>query len=238
MKAELITRWDSFLRKIEARFDESLQQGEQAVLESLDDNDYDYFASLRMLSAVRTQLYESLIRKIDDTWQQQVYPQMMAHGSWWADEAGKGYRLADGLNDRMDRWYYIAEGRLSEKYYRHAIALINRNFTCTQCNAPLEIQKDFFRAQYVSCRFCNAVNTFEPDTKYAMIGWNVVDSMAALYALEEHDAMRRANRDGKTGYEQAVRRYHERYFDERIKLLPHTALTREQDIERKLKQSI
>ncbi|MCK7555564.1 hypothetical protein MKQ70_11305 [Chitinophaga sedimenti] len=67
MKAELITRWDSFLRKIEARFDESLQQGEQAVLESLDDNDYDYFASLRMLSAVRTQLYESLIRKIDDT---------------------------------------------------------------------------------------------------------------------------------------------------------------------------
>jgi hypothetical protein len=238
MKEELIARWDAFLQKMETRFEESLEQGQQAVLDSLDDNDFDYFTSVRTLMAIRSRIDASLIRKIDDTWQQQVEPLMRADGHYWAEESHKGYHTSDTMHERMSLWQYITEGRLAEKYYGHAIGLINRNFFCTQCNAPLQVKHDFFMAQYVPCSYCNTVNTFEPETRYVTIGWNVVDSMAALYALQEYKDMLAARSAGAAVYEQAVRKYYERYFDERIKLMPHTVATREQDIERKIRQTI
>ncbi|UYQ95466.1 hypothetical protein MKQ68_10180 [Chitinophaga horti] len=238
MSAALITRWDTFLQKIETRFAESLELGEQAALDSLDESDYDYYVSLRTLTAIRTQIDESLIRKIDETWQYQVYPAMQAEGMSWGDEARKGYALQDALHDRLHLWMMVAEGKLSEKYYTHAIGLINRDFRCTQCNSPLQVKKDFFMSQYVSCRYCGAVNTFEPETKYATIGWNVVDSMSELYAMPAYLAMRNIPQDNREAYANAARAYVEKYIDERIKLLPHTAETREQDIDRKLKRTI
>jgi len=234
MKEQLIARWDTFLQNIDKRFEESLAQGEQAVLESLEENDYDYYTSFRTLMAIRMQIDESVIRKIDTTWQQQVAPLMQADGHYWADESHKGYQAADAMHERMHLWQYITEGKLSQKYYDHAIELINRDFFCTQCNAPLQVKKDLFRAHYITCNYCSAVNTFEPETKYATIGWNVVDNLAALYALQEYKAMLQAKGNGAAAYAKAVRVYYEKYFDERIKLMPHTADTREQDIEKKI----
>ncbi|MFA6083788.1 hypothetical protein [Mucilaginibacter sp.] len=37
MKEQLIARWDAFLDKMRARFNESLTYGEQAVLDALDE---------------------------------------------------------------------------------------------------------------------------------------------------------------------------------------------------------
>ncbi|WP_217605582.1 hypothetical protein [Chitinophaga sp. GbtcB8] len=234
MKEQLIARWDTFLRNIDKRFEESLAHGEQAVLESLEEN-YDYYTSFRTLMAIRMQIDESVIRKIDTTWQQQVLPLMQADGGhYWADESHKGYHASDAMHERMQLWLYITEGKLSQKYYDHAIELINRDFFCTQCNAPLQVKKDLFRAHYITCNYCSAVNTFEPETKYATIGWNVVDNLAALYALQEYKAMLQARKNGGDVYPKAVRAYCEKYFDERIKLMPHTADTREQDIEKKV----
>jgi hypothetical protein len=142
------------------------------------------------------------------------------------------------MHERLQLWQYITEGKLSQKYYDHAIELINRDFFCTQCNAPLQVKKDLFRAHYITCNYCSAVNTFEPETKYATIGWNVVDNMAALYALQEYKAMLQAKESGAAAYAKAVRVYYEKYFDERIKLMPHTADTREQDIEKKIKLTL
>ncbi len=144
MKQELIARWDAFLQKMETCFEDALLQGEQAVLDSLDENNYDYYASLRTLMAIRSQVDASLIRKINDTWQQQVEPLMRVDGSYWIEESYKAHNTADTMHERMSLWKYITEGRLSEKYYDHAIQLINRDFFCTQCNAPLQVKKTFY----------------------------------------------------------------------------------------------
>ncbi len=230
MREQLTARWDAFLNKMDQRFEEALLQGETAVLENLEENDYDYYSSYRTLRAIQSQIYETVIRKIDDTWREQVEPLMRADGIYWADESRKGYRLTDNMHERMERWLLIAEGKLSQRYYDHAIQLINREFLCTQCNSPLEVKQHFFLAQYVTCRYCQAVNTFEPETKYVQIGWNVVNNIARLHALEEHTAMLAAKSQGTEAYLAACRRYYERYFDERIKLMPDTAATREHDI--------
>lgn len=237
MKDTLIQRWDSFLEKITIRFEESLTQGEAAVMESLDDNDYDYYASYRTLRAIEIQIRSSLIEKINTTWSEQVEPLMRADGGmYWAEESHKGYHLQDELSDRLSTWVDITEGHLSQKYYDHAITLINQDFRCTQCHAPLEIKKDFFLSQYVTCRYCNTVNTFEPQTKYATIGWNIVNNIAALHSMDAYSAVRNTSRDDRSAYEQALRTYYEKYFDERIKLMPHSAATRERDIELEIKK--
>lgn len=233
-KTELIARWDSFLEKIDHRFQEALQMGEQAVLESLEDNGYDYYASARTMQAIKAQIYEDVLKKVSSTWQQQAEPMMRLVGDFWAEESYKAHRMTEAMNEKLSLWQFVTEGRLSRRYYDHIILLIDRDFFCTQCNAKLSLKKDFFMSQYVSCSYCGAINTFEPETKYVTIGWNVVNNIAALNALEEYKAMQHAA--AGDAYAAASRKYYERYFDERIKLLPHTAATRDQDIALELKK--
>jgi hypothetical protein len=238
MKEQLIARWDAFLDKMRARFNESLTYGEQAALDALDENDYDYYGAYRVLQGVRAQMYNDLVQKVSETWQQQVEPLMRADGDYWPEELYKAYRLTEWMNGQIELWLILAEGHLSKKYYDHAIQLVNRNFFCTQCNSPIEVQKDFFMAQYVTCKYCNAVNTFEPETKYVTIGWNVVNNIAALNAFDEYKAIQAARTKNGAGYEKAMRSYYEKYFDERIKLVPHTAATRQQDMEAEIKKQL
>lgn len=230
-KQELVSRWDDFLRKIDTRFEESLAAAETVVLESLSGNDYDYYASARTLMSVRLQLTSTLIEKIDQTWRLQVEPAMAADGAYWMDEMKKGYDLAEALHDRLERFMFITEGKLSQAYYTHCIGLVNKNFYCTQCRSKLEIKQHFFRAQYVTCGYCNTVNTFEPETRYVQIGWNVVHNMAALAALEEYDAAQQAEKQGNTpAYRAAYKKYLERYFREKARLVPDIEANFEQDV--------
>lgn len=238
MREQLISRWDAFLDKMRSRFKESLTYGEQAVLDALDENDYDYYGAYRVLQGARSQLYHDLVQKVSETWQQQVEPLMRVDGDYWPEESYKAYRLTEWMNNQIDLWLFMTEGQLSKKYYDHAIQLINRNFFCTQCNSPIEIQKDFFMAQYVTCKYCNAVNTFEPETKYVTIGWNVVNNIAALNAFDEYKAMQTARAKQGADYEKQLRNYYKKYFDERIKLLPHTAATRLEDMEAEIKKHL
>jgi RNase P subunit RPR2 len=163
---ELIQRWDGFLQKIKDRFFVSTQQGLQAALDSLEENAYDFYSSLRVIASVKSQVYESLIKKINDTWRSSAEPSMQAVNLAWTDEMAKGYALEEYLVQQLDRFVMEAEGKLSQKYYEYAINLVEKEFNCTQCKAPLVIKKNFFKSQYVTCLYCQTVNTFEPETKY------------------------------------------------------------------------
>lgn len=236
---ELVNRWDNFLSKIKQRFQESLQQGEQAVMESLDENGYDYYVSVGTLHAIKSQVYESLIKKVDETWRSQVEPAMRQEGDYWTTESRKGYDLNEQLNNELEHWQFVTEGKLSKKYYDYAIQLVNKNFYCTQCNAPVAIKANFFKAQYVACPSCTSVNTFEPETKYAHIGGNVVDNVAKYNSYNEYMQMKKAGRnyEDTAHYKNLYKIYLQKYFTERIKLLPETADSYEQDIAFEMKKN-
>lgn len=234
MENEIIDRLDSFLAKIKIRFEEALAFGEIKVLESLEENEHDYYGSFRTLKAIQSQIYNDLINKVDSTWQHQIEPLLRGSSVNWTAELKKCHHFSEKMKEELSLWQFVTEGKLALKYYDHAIQLINQNFLCSQCNAPLTIKKNFFMAQYVVCIYCNTVNTFEPETKYVTIGWNVIDNIAALRSLEEYKSMLRDK--GGRYYAKSQRRYYERFFDERISLMPHTATTREKDIELALKK--
>ncbi|MDH6308655.1 hypothetical protein M2451_000966 [Dysgonomonas sp. PFB1-18] len=235
---ELAARWDTFLVKIKERFHEMSEQGKEAVLESLDNNNYDYYSSFRTLSSIKAQLQDSIINKIDKVWRDQVEPLMMADGdSYSIDKRHKGHNLRKQLSDEIHDWMFVCEGLLSEKYYQYAIQLVNKDFRCTQCNSPVQITKNLFQSHYVTCSYCNTVNSFVPETKYVQIGWNVVNNISAYSALAEWRAVyklqQRTRNDDRDEYleqyKEACRAYLKKYFEKRIELMPHTKETYEKD---------
>lgn len=245
-KFELIARWDAFLLKMKERYIESLEQAEEACLTQLEETDYDYYTVFRSWQGMKAQINE-LLTKIDVTWEETVAPKMKRIGEdyFYLDEQRKASELTDVLHEKMERFQKVLEGKLSLKFYEHAIETVNHNFSCHQCGAPLTVKKDLFRAQYVTCGACNSVNTFEPSTKFMLIGGNIVDNIVAYRCLPLHDKMNEAldvihqtRKEQYTSsmwesYKDTYFTYWETYFKERIKLKPAIEKRFQEDMERK-----
>lgn len=243
---ELIKRWDDFLEKIESRFNDSLKNAEEICMEQLENTGYDYYTTYRTWQGIKPQI-TSLIQKIDKVWEEHVEDEMRDEGDFWMDEGFKGNILNEKLYHMLGRFGYVLEGKLSKKFYDHSILIANQNFECTQCNAALNIKKDLFRSQYVTCNYCNTVNTFIPETKFTQIGGSVINNIAMLNCMEEYDSMqhltyafnKERNRDQKQylkNYKKAFFNYYEKFFKERIKLQSDLEERYEQDMERKKKE--
>lgn len=188
----LVTKWEAFLSKIDARFEESLQNAEEAILENLVESDYDIHATVIAWQGIKSQI-NKLSDKIEDTFDNTVKPQMAEYVESWnlIDQDQKGTILRESFYERISRFELILEGKLGEAFYNHAIKHLNKPMQCTQCSAKIEVKKDIFRSHYVSCDYCNTVNTFTPNDKIAKISW-VVDNIAKYKSLEAWDASRLA----------------------------------------------
>ncbi|PID67822.1 MAG: hypothetical protein CR968_04750 [Flavobacteriia bacterium] len=228
---ELVQKWDLFLAKIETRFAETLQQAEDASVELLQDSDYDYNKTMQAFTGMKRQI-EDLIQKIDLTWDEKVRPRMedAFESTEWVNESIKGGNLSSVLWDKLREFEVVLEGKLSQMYYEHVITIVDKDFRCSQCNAQLEIVKNLFRSQYVTCSYCDTVNTFKPETKYTHIGWGIVDNIVNLKFLEEKKALhkdldqlkelvqsKKATPQDWENYKTAYTNFWEMYFKERIK---------------------
>ncbi|MEX0272809.1 MAG: hypothetical protein AB3N16_00350, partial [Flavobacteriaceae bacterium] len=189
----LVQKWEIFLKKIEERFHESLVHAEEAVLENLEVSNFDLTPTLTSWQGIKAQLMQ-LMDKSETTFDEKVKPQMLEFIEEWEviDEEHKGTHLREAMYEQMERFEIVMEGKASLKFYEHALTLLNEHFHCSQCQAQLEVKKDIFRSHYVSCDYCNTVNTFTPNDKIAQIKW-VVDNIAKYRAIGEWDAMREAH---------------------------------------------
>lgn len=245
---QLINRWNTFRNNMVARFYEILEQGRQATLDSLDQNNYDYYSSSRALGSMKEQIRESIINKLSTTWRNEMQAKLEKLNDPsvdWVEEMKAVYDLEHKLYDELDMWTRITEGQLSLKYYNKIISITKFQFECSQCGAKLNVKKDYFHSQYVTCNYCSAINTFQPETKFQQIGFNVINNISLLYVIEEYKKLREVEnlRDKYADdwaytqdYEKACKTYLERFFSERIKLMPHTAETYDKDLALELKK--
>ncbi len=249
----LVKKWDEFLDKIEARFNELLLHAEEAVMDNLVKSDYDMTPTQRTWSGIKSQLM-GLMEKIEKTFDEEVKPQMLEYKEEWGviDQDQKGVKLGESIYDRIERFEIIIEGKVAQKFYEHAIQFLNEDFRCTQCSAKLAVKKDIFRAHYVSCDYCNTVNTFTPSDKIAEISW-VVENIAKYRAISEWDEKNSARNeckefrslgeeDDKTALAKAYGRweikehtYWTMYFKERAAFLPEYEETIVHDVDVKMK---
>lgn len=245
-KEELMARWDAFLSKIEDRFNESLAHAEESCIAQLQESDYDYETVMRSWQGMKATIRE-LIKKVDEVWQDKVEYEMRAVGDFWSDENIKRSELTDRLEDELGSFERQLEGKLSQLFYDHAIKLADKKQRCTQCNADIQIRNDLFRAQYITCNYCNAINTIAPETKFLKVGWGVVDNIAKIKCQAEFDAMEtsieaiqkhrgQAPSSYWDSYEKAYFNYWERFFVERIKLNIEAKERYDNDMARKRKE--
>jgi len=193
---KLVEKWNIFLEKMEIRFNESLVNAEEALFDNLEESNYDLTPTMTAWQSIKSQLMD-LGDKIDKTFDQKVLPQMLEYKERYnlLDEDAKGRFLREKIIfKKLERFEVTLEGEIATRFYNHAIQFLNKDFNCTQCSAKLEVKKDVFHSHYVSCGYCNTVNTFIPNDKISAIRW-VVDNIAKYQAIEEWDAMEQAREE-------------------------------------------
>lgn len=221
-KKELVSRWNEFLDKIETRFNESLEQVEEALISQLIESDYDYNTCISSMGSMLAQI-RLLTEKISETWDKKVRPKIYKlDEDLTYDLDKKNSKLEDKLYYKMEPFERKVEAKMSQLFYDHAIATASKNYQCSQCNAPIEIEKDLFKAQYVNCQFCSTANTFEPDAKFKTIGWNIIDNIVAYQLNEEYKKMtkleKKISNQRPPLAQDLVDRYKVAYFDYYTKL--------------------
>lgn len=245
----LVKRWNTYLQKMEIRFHELLEQSKEAVFDNLRESDYDLNPSTRLCQTMRVQLLD-VIQKVDEMFDTKVRPQMQLYveSHEHLDQTLKASKLQERLHHRLERFAVELEGELSIEFYNHAIKFQDDDFNCSQCGGLLKIKKDVFRAQYITCKYCQATNTFTPKDKVMNIGWTVVDNIAKYKSLKEWDTKQAAEayfhslRDNRVeeeramnDCEQATRSYWTTYLQERVQLMSEYKETYEVDLEAKMK---
>ncbi|WAC42564.1 hypothetical protein [Pedobacter sp. SL55] len=225
---ETINRWKTYLQKIEQRFDQSLQQAEETCKDLLVESNYDYYEVMKTWMAIKSQIYD-ISKSVTQTWEQKVFPQLRLHTNF---DLPSGLHESDFtlyLINKLEQFERKLEADLSQTFYNHAIQSANQQFFCTQCHSPLVIKSNIFRAHYVTCNYCQATNTFTPDTKYAQIGGNIIDNIVAkkcehLYQQMQNSLNVIQNQRPPVAeqlwdkYKADYFYYYEAYFTERMKL--------------------
>jgi len=249
---QLVEKWDVFLQKINTRFEESLQHAEEALLENLDESDYDLTPTEQAWQGIKAQL-RGLADKTEETFDEKVLPQMLRYvdAGTVIDERIKGNELRSSIYHRIEAFEIEIEGKIARKFYDHAIQGLNEKFQCTQCGAQLQVRQDIFHAHYVSCDYCNTVNTFTPNDNIRAIRW-IVDSIAKHKAFDEWKAKEQARKNIyatfdrygnnpeklKEAYrklEQAERNFWTKYFSIRSEYLSQYKESIEPDTDNKMK---
>ena len=245
-KEVLIQKWDSFLSKIENRFKESLMHAQNACIDQLAETNYDYETVMRSWQGMKAQIRQ-LSHKIDVVWDEKVAPEMDVLGDFASDEYTKGSNLGDKLEEDLTAFERQLEGELSQLFYNHAIKIADKVHNCTQCNSEIQIRNDLFRAQYITCNYCNTVNTIEPETQFLKVGWGIIDNIAKVKTQSQFDAMEdaieairlhrgQAPESYWQTYEKAHNAYWDAFFKERITLNSELEKRYDDDMARKKKE--
>ncbi|XZF15563.1 hypothetical protein ACTHGU_05460 [Chitinophagaceae bacterium MMS25-I14] len=237
--AAIQQRWETFLKKTETRFHETLQQTEEHCLLLIEQEDYKTQSFLVSWGAIKSQLHE-LISGISNTWTGKVRPLLgeAEYDHWHMHDAG--CNLEAKLRHKLELFEITLEGKAAEKVYNHTIAQFKPQFQCSQCRAVNDIKGNYFRSHYISCTFCNTVNTYNPSTRMREIEWFCVNHLAAFRCLAEwkaykqHDyemhSLRNIPPEFYTRRDQLFADYYKKYLQERIRIIPEWRESYENDL--------
>lgn len=197
-------RWDSFLGKIDARFQDLLTQAETILPQLLDYQGFDTVPFSNAWMGIECQA-KDLISKIDETWSatvskgweviQQTEEGLLAEAGvsredfhqhfypLYYSEQDKGYLFSRKLEKDLRNYEIRMFAAAGRKLQAKAQEILSGNFSCSQCRAQLPVQQNFYRSYYQVCLYCQTTNTFEPGT----IARNI--EHFALHPLAEEKAL-------------------------------------------------
>jgi RNA polymerase-binding transcription factor DksA len=212
-------RWFTFLGKLETRMEELGTAALPELREALAaDTDPYKRTFLKMQSGVNGQ-FENIRQKAYDTYDQQVnglYDQLSneipvlhpAHNQLMDFRNSCSDRYHQQFDSKYHYWrdqIQATSRRDLETEYRQILdefEQVKNQFTCSQCGAPIAIQKIFFISTYLPCPSCQTQNSFEPGSQARQLQF-IARDLAEQRTAHLHTAYEKENALEREYYHEA-----------------------------------
>jgi len=226
----MVTRWNEFLKKIEARYYEVLKQTEAPLDGVIANLQYDNIIIHNISNGLKNQTVTQLSEKADQAaskFDKEARAAGASSGLVWA-ERGK----ANVLKNWMEIEYLKFENKLAARAARKILENVNAHIDekkmhrCTQCAADLKINVFSFMAVNIKCESCGSVNTYQPDDRVRALEYYVITPLAEEYAFEDK---LKARTD-----KSAMKEYYKKFYGYLIQNVPDKAQYYERDLHERL----
>jgi len=239
---QTVERWDQFLKKALNKAEGMFGQAKQGCAMLLDISSLDPIPMSNAWSAIEQQTHE-LTHLIDDTWYQKVEDMLIEleiEQKQIDNEYHKGQNTIDRLNRQKDETQIDIFSEAAQKLYQAAKEILEKDYLCTQCRAPLPVSNQFFRAVHISCEYCDKTNTFNPGNSVRSVEYFCCHHLSQHKTKELYfkrlDAERRMrvsnfrNYDDMKATEAALDEYIQAYLNARIEIVPEYGESFEKDL--------
>lgn len=186
---QLASRWDAFLKKLDERYHEILQQTADPMDSVIDNLQYDTIIIHNILTALHNQTVEQLSKKVDDGWMK-MHAEMDKINAAWSDvgaQRSRGGAFKQYMRNEYDRFEMETYARAARKILANVQAHIDEKkmHRCTQCGAELPIKVYSFMAVNLKCESCGSVNTYQPDDRVRALEYYVINKLADEFAYTD-----------------------------------------------------
>jgi hypothetical protein len=187
---ETVQRWRTFAAKIRERADELYDQGfvealrlRQNAPNPNDNAHYLFWSGITgQIGLLRDKLRVTFQEKVEAAFEEKAGTYVSSRDRF--EFSAEVDRLRRDLRDEeqaldtylshksslnLERFESAEEPELMLNQVLQEFAALRDQFACSQCGAPLKIERPFFMATYVDCGHCRTKSTFYPsDAAYAL----------------------------------------------------------------------
>ena len=185
----LVTRWAAYLKKLESRYYEVLQQSEGPLNDIINNIQYDTVIIHNITNGLKNQTVTQLCEKADTGWDK-MEAEMEKIGASGNDISNQRIKAAE-----FKYWVEIEYEKYNIAIYAKAARKILENVKkhideekmhkCTQCAGELPINVYSFMAINIKCDSCGSVNTYQPDDRVRALEYYVISHLAEEHAFSE-----------------------------------------------------
>jgi hypothetical protein len=226
----LATRWDGFLKKIENRYYEVLEQTSAPLDDVIAGLQYDTVIITNITNGLKNQTVTQLTEKMEGA---------MSKMEGEMDKAGVSrdfkWRERNKINI-LKNWMEIEYAKFEVSLFARAARQILENVKkhidekklhrCTQCGAELPINVYSFMAVNMKCESCGSVNTYQPDDRVRAMEYYVITQLAEEHAFPEK---LKARTD-----KSAMKEYYKKFYGYLIENIPDKKQYYERDLHERL----
>jgi predicted RNA-binding Zn-ribbon protein involved in translation (DUF1610 family) len=226
----LITRWDGFLKKIEQRYYEVLEQTSAPLDEVINGLQYDTVIIINIANGLKNQTVTQLSEKMEaaiDKMDGEMEKIGVSRDFKWR-ERNKVNILKNWMEVEYLKFEVGLFARAARKILENVKAHIDEKkmHRCTQCGAELPINVFSFMAVNIKCESCGSVNTYQPDDRVRCMEYYVITQLAEEYAFDEK-LKARTNKE-------AMKEYYKKFYGYLIHNIPEKKEYYERDLHERL----
>lgn len=183
----LVVRWNSYLTKLQDRYNEVLKQTDDPMSNVVGNLQWDNVVIHNILNGLRNQTVEQLSKKADEGWAK-MESEMYKIGASFGQIAEQRKKV-DEFKDLISNEFKMYEVKLYADAARKILDNVRQHIStnklhmCTQCAAELPINVYSFISVNLKCESCGSVNTYKPDDRIRALEYYVLNHLAEEHAF-------------------------------------------------------